>query len=93
MKLTPLLAHSLHSSLLLRLPLQILIKLTKPRPGFRKAPKPRKRPRHNTAKLLSMSESRPPRRDSAGLEAEEMVAVEEEGYASAPFELEWGVFL
>ena len=40
-----------------------------------------------------MGESRPARRDGTGLEAEEMVAVEEEGYASAPFELGGGVFL
>jgi len=40
-----------------------------------------------------MSESRPARRDSTGLEAEEMVAIEEEGYAPAPFELGGCVFL
>ena len=40
-----------------------------------------------------MSESRRSRRDSTGLEAEEMVAVEEEGDASAPFELGGGVLL
>jgi hypothetical protein len=40
-----------------------------------------------------MSESRPARRDSTGLEAEEMVTVEEERYASTPFELGGCVFL
>lgn len=88
-----LLAPSLRLYLFLRLPLQIPIKLRKPRPSLASHPKPRKRPRHQTTELLSMSESRPVGRDGTGLEAEEMVAVEEEGDASAPFELGGGVFL
>ena len=88
-----LLAHSLRLCLFLSLPLQIPIELSKPRPSLTSHPKPRKRPRHQTTELLSMSESRPAGRDGTGLEAEEMVAVEEEGYASAPFELGGGVFL
>jgi hypothetical protein len=88
-----LLAHSLVASLLFRLPLQIPIKLRKPRPSLLERSKPRKSPRHDTTKLLTVSESRPARRDSTGLEAEEMVAVEEEGYASTPFELGGCVFL
>jgi hypothetical protein len=85
--------HLLTPSLPLRLPLQIPIKLRKPRPSLTPHPKPRKRPRQHTTKLLSMGESRAPRRDGTGLEAEEMVAVEEEGHASAPFELGGCVFL
>ena len=79
--------------LLLGLPLQIPIKPGKSRAGLAKTPKPRKRPRHDTTKLLSMSESRPAGRDGTGLEAEEMVAVEEERYAPAPFELRRGILL
>lgn len=85
--------HSLVTSPLLRLPLQILIKLVKPRPSLRPHAKPRKRPRQHAAELLSVSESRAARRDGTGLEAEEMVAAEEQRHASAPFELRWCVFL
>jgi hypothetical protein len=82
-----------HPSLLLRFSLQVLIKLLKPNTSLRTHPKPPKRRSQRPLELLAVRERSASGRGFASFEAEEVVAVEEQGDCAAPHELFLGVFL